>query len=322
MSNYIVITSISRPTQAVREFAALCGYHLVVAGDQKTPADWECENVTFISAAQQQALAYPLTKTLPWNHYCRKMIGYIYAIRAGATVIVDTDDDNLPYENWTFPTFSGDFDVLQSNASFFNIYSLYTKRKVWPRGYPLELICSEVSVQIDKSSTTVGVWQGLADDDPDVDAIYRLVFSELFKFEKRAPVVLSPGVYCPYNSQNTATRKELFALLYLPATVTFRFTDILRGIVAQPIMNAAGFSLGFTEATVYQERNEHNLLADFVSEIPCYTQIQDVINFVSSAISRRASVGDNLYNAYISLEKNKIVTTDELSILESWLQSI
>ena len=59
-------------------------------------------------------------------------------------------------------------------------------------------------------------------------------------------MVLGTGTMSPFNTQNTLIRKELFALLYLPTYVTFRFTDILRGLVAQPIMWAAGYALGFT----------------------------------------------------------------------------
>ena len=41
--------------------------------------------------------------------------------------------------------------------------------------------------------------------------------------------------------------------MYLPTFVTFRFTDILRSYVAQPIMWNAGYRLGFTNATVTQK---------------------------------------------------------------------
>ena len=38
--------------------------------------------------------------------------------------------------------------------------------------------------------------------------------------------------YSPFNSQNTLWRKELLPLAYLPSKVTFRYTDILRGMIA------------------------------------------------------------------------------------------
>lgn len=82
--------------------------------------------------------------------------------------------------------------------------------------------------------------QGLADENPDVDAIYRLTNDTPCYFDERAPVVLEAGTLCPFNSQNTATRRELFPLLYMPVFITFRFTDILRGLAAYEALRRAG----------------------------------------------------------------------------------
>ena len=168
----------------------------------------------------------------------------------------------------------------------------------------------------------VGVWQGLADGDPDVDAIYRLTCNLPCTFDEREPLVLGAGTLCPYNSQNTACRRELFALLYLPALVTFRFTDILRGLIAQPVMWAAGFRLGFLGATVFQDRNEHDYLRDFESEIPCYLETERVVDAVGGAVSGGASVAENLHSAYRALLDQKIVVADELRLLEVWLDDL
>jgi hypothetical protein len=134
----------------------------------------------------------------------------------------------------------------------------------------------------------------LADEDPDVDAIYRLVVGKACIFRERAPVVLAKGTLCPWNSQNTAVRRELFPLLYLPVTVTFRFTDILRSLVAQPIMAAAGYGLGFLGATVVQKRNPHDPMAD----------------------------SENLLAAYESLAAAGIVERAELETLRAWLEGL
>ncbi len=168
---------------------------------------------------------------------------------------------------------------------------------------------------------TIGIWQGLADQDPDVDAIYRLTNNKPCYFDKKGQIVLEKGVVSPFNSQNTAFKQETFPLLYLPSTVTFRFTDILRGLIAQPIW-AMGYSLGFTEATVYQERNEHNLLKDFEQEIPCYLHGEKIIEIVSKSISKDISISDNLMRSYQSLLKNNIVKKEELKILKQWLHLI
>jgi hypothetical protein len=249
------------------------------------------------------------------------MMGYLYAIQNNADIIIDTDDDNIPYENWYFPSFEGEFDTLDKNQGFYNIYKDFTDQHIWPRGLPLNLITSQKEFNRSYSEQKIGIWQGLADGDPDVDAIYRLVSDTACTFKKRNPVVLEQGTLCPFNSQNTAIRKELFPLLYLPAFVTFRFTDILRGLVAQPILWEAGYRLGFTEATVFQERNPHNYMRDFESEVPMYLHTEKTIETISSVISKNKSVSQNLYLAYENLHVMKIVENEEIKLLESWLKT-
>ena len=324
MDNYIVITSINKPTKAIIEFSRFTSYHTIVVGDKKTPDKWKYGNIKFISTNEQEKLNYQCLKYLPWNHYSRKMIGYLYSAEQGASIIIDTDDDNIPYSDWSFPDFSGEFYTTGSNNTFFNIYNFYSNKRIWPRGFPLKYAKNkeEVSKNLNKRNLNVGVWQGLVDGDPDVDAIYRLLDNTPCIFRKKAPLVLDSGTVCPYNSQNTAIRKELFPLLYLPAYVNFRFTDILRGLVAQPIMWAAGYNLGFTKATVFQERNDHDYMDDFVSEIPCYLYAEKIIELTSKVVNSNKSVTTNLFNAYEELVKNKIVQKKEIEVLTSWIKDI
>jgi len=322
----IVITSIFAPTEAVTKFASLSAYQLIVAGDKKSPTNWSEPNVTYLSVADQEAAGFRLSEKLPFNHYGRKMIGYLHAIKGGAQVIIDTDDDNIPYDEWNFPAIQGTFATAPANRGFINIYKNFTSHHIWPRGYPLDLILDTnhnlKEQELTQQEAKIGIWQGLADSDPDVDAIYRLVDNTEIFFAKRPPIVLDKGTLCPFNSQNTLIRRELFPLLYLPAYVTFRFTDILRGLVAQPIMWAHGYQLGFTEATVIQVRNPHDYVKDFESEIPCYLHPNRVIAAVTRAIDPANTVGENLRCAYAELAKENIVTAQEIELLDLWLADL
>ena len=111
MDRCIVLTTINPPSPAVRAWAALDGWRLVVAGDRKTPAAWQCPGGVFLSAALQDSLDSRFSRVLPWNHYCRKMVGYLHAIREGAGIILDTDDDNIPKAHWSVPDFRGEYDL-------------------------------------------------------------------------------------------------------------------------------------------------------------------------------------------------------------------
>jgi hypothetical protein len=320
MKKFIVITSIYNPTEAVIEFSSLSDCELIVVGDKKTPDNWSCISTKYLSLLDQKESNYSLASILPYNHYSRKMVGYLYAIENNADFIIDSDDDNIPKEKWGFPKYEGQFDTIRDKG-FVNIYSFFTKQKIWPRGLPLQMINSnpDLHKNVTTENSKIGIWQGLADGDPDVDAIYRLTDNTPCNFEDREPIVLSKGTISPFNSQNTIFIKELFPLLYLPTFVTFRFTDILRGLVAQPIMWLYDYQLGFTKATVVQKRNPHDYMKDFVSEIPMYENCEKVIDVVTKAVSLDNTMEENLLNAYRALLINKIIIEKELETLEAWL---
>lgn len=321
---FLIVTSIFEPTDAVKKFAKLDDWQLVVVGDKKSPPNWKHEGVIYLSPDDQQKLGYAVLEYLPWNHYCRKIVGYLYAMSQGAETIADTDDDNEPMDNWpSVPDTSQALKTL-SGQKFANIYKHFTKEFVWPRGYPLSLILSDEKPTEESSQQDVGIWQFLANEDPDVDAIYRLTINKLITFDDNEPVVLDKGTVCPFNSQNTVFRKDLFPLLYLPAFVTFRFTDILRGLIAQPILWENNHRLGFGPATVIQKRNPHNYLRDFESEIPVYLNAERVIEIATEALkqNKTTSITDQLLTVYRALHSEQLVPDEEIKLLEAWVEDL
>ncbi|EGT42494.1 hypothetical protein CAEBREN_29347 [Caenorhabditis brenneri] len=97
-NKWIVVTSISSPTNDVKRLASFDDWNLVVVADTKTPLDWKLENVHFLSVEYQNQLPFSLVSSLPYKSYTRKNIGYLYAISHGAEWIYDTDDDNKPFD--------------------------------------------------------------------------------------------------------------------------------------------------------------------------------------------------------------------------------
>ena len=321
---FIIITSIFGPTEAVIAFSKMHGYTLVVVADKKTPQNWDCPNVHYLSVEKQEGLGFNILPVLPYNIYPRKMVGYLYAMSQGATVIIDTDDDNIPKADWEFPPMQGTYDTIKEDSGFVNVYKLYSDEHIWARGLPLGYINKPSGIDGNLSSRecNVGIWQGLADEDPDVDAIYRLTSDKPCYFKDREPVVLARNTVSPFNTQNTYVIRELFPLLYLPAHVTFRFTDILKGMVAQPIMWLYGYELGFVKATVVQKRNPHDYFKDFISEIPMYQYTQKAFEIAMATVTKQHDIKSNLYHVYEALHKNGIVVADELKVLEAWLKDI
>ncbi|MBT8550354.1 DUF288 domain-containing protein [Polynucleobacter paneuropaeus] len=317
----VVITSIFPPTEAVKKFSEKFPGKVIIVGDKKSPSDYKCDDVNFIPFDVQLNSKFEISKLLPPNHYCRKMLGYLFAIEAGATQIIDTDDDNIPKALYSFPEFNGEFKSLKNTDGFVNVYELYSSQKIWPRGLPLRLI-NQTTIdkdQISKKNCNVGIWQALADEDPDVDAIYRLTSDVPCNFIDFGEVTLPRNVISPFNSQNTLFRSELFPLMYLPTTVTFRYTDILRSYIAQPIMWANGYELGFCNSSVIQKRNPHDYTKDFESEIPMYITCEQVVKICMKSIQEGSSISDNLLNCYSELAKANIVESSEIFLLEKWL---
>jgi hypothetical protein len=323
-NNFLIITSIFPPTEAVKKFAEVPGWKVVVVGDKKSPEDWSHPNVSFLSAENQLEFGFEVTQHLPWNHYCRKIVGYLYAIKNGADIIADSDDDNIPYTGWPDLPTTWKADKTLSEVSHVNIYKYFTDEVIWPRGYPLDKIMSDSSPQETEGSEKVGIWQFLADEDPDVDAIYRLTINKPVYFKKGPSIALAKGTICPFNSQNTVFTKELFPLLYLPAFVTFRFTDILRGLVAQPIAWEKGYQLGFGNATVIQERNPHNYMRDFESEIPVYTVGEEATNIAIEVAAKNKAmpVTDMIISIYDALQVKGITTEEENTLINAWVNDL
>ncbi len=326
MHKTIVITSIYPASPSVRKWIAFTDWKVVVAGDKKTPMDWNCHPATYLSVADQESAQFQISRKLPWNHYCRKLMGYLVAIQQGAEIILDTDDDNMPKPDWSIPEFHGNYPVTPPDMSFINVYSYFTDQHIWPRGFPLNRVCDPAARLAASSMRTapvrIGIWQGLADGDPDVDAIYRMTVNTPCFFDLKPPVVLGTGTVSPFNSQNTAFIQPVFPLLYLPASVSFRSTDIIRGLVAQPILWSAGYSLGFTRATVVQNRNDHHYLSDFESEIPCYLYPEKIMDVVEGAVSSQFSIETNLINAYENLIRHHLIPKCEMDLLLAWVQDI
>jgi hypothetical protein len=255
LNKWIVVTSINQPTLAVKAFGKLAktraDFRVVVVGDTKTPGDWSCDGVDFLSIDAQMKRYSPLAELIPVRHYCRKNLGYLYAVQHGADVIIDTDDDNIPYDNFgsnisekvegrllNGTDSNGGGGDAPDKGGWVNIYRHFTDFKaIWPRGLPLDAIQQEGHIPGPTLARCL-VQQYLADEDPDVDAIYRLTGGPLLSFNaKAAPVILAGAgnpahaAWVPFNSQNTLFFREAFGLLYLPCFVSFRMTDIWRSFV-------------------------------------------------------------------------------------------
>ena len=325
----LVITTIAAPTEAMRQLAAGCvkhDYDLIVVGDESSPANFELEGCRFYSLQEQRELGLQFAELCPARHYARKNIGYLLARKAGANVIIETDDDNLPYEDfWARRIRRQNVSVL-ANSGFVNIYRYFSEVNVWPRGFPLEKLSEAPPAFSGLGAEDVDcpIQQGLCNSDPDVDAIFRLTQPLPVTFRDDRRVALRTGSWCPFNSQNTTWWADAFPLLYLPAYCSIRMTDIWRSFVVQRIAWTNGWSVLFHEPTVIQERNQHDLMRDFADEIPGYLRNREICNALENLSLRAGTeyISENLRTCYEMLVRMGVHDAKELNLLTAWIDDV
>jgi hypothetical protein len=325
----IVVTSINPPTDCLRAFAAGAaeqGATLIVAGDHKSPKDFDLSGAQFLGLDEQTQRFPKLAKLLPRNSYTRKNIGYLEAIKSGAALIIDTDDDNAPLSEFWSHSDHSVLGCLIERDGWVNAYAYFSKQLIWPRGFPLnEVRSSQSRPEPGPISTYIcPVQQGLADSNPDVDAIYRLLLPLPVKFDVAPDIILAKGAWCPFNSQNTKWWPEVFPLLYLPAHCSFRMTDIWRSFVVQRILWENGWHVSFHASTVYQQRNEHDLMRDFEEEVSGYLHNAKIRNVLMGLDIRRGIHlhGENLLRCYTALIAMGVIGAAELPLLDAWIQEV
>ena len=326
---YVVVTSIAGPNRILQQLAQGCSereYHFIVIGDQASPAEFHIDGCDFYSLKRQKQTKLKFAQLCPTKHYARKNIGYLLAIRDGASTIIETDDDNIPYQQfWDRRQRIQNVPVLQ-NGGWVNVYRYFTDQNIWPRGFPLERLQEQVAPYQSLNPTNIDcpIQQGLTDDNPDVDAVYRLALPLPQTFKKERRVALINGSWCPFNSQNTRWWPDAFQLLYLPSYCSFRMTDIWRSFIAQRIAWLNGWAILFHEPTMRQERNVHNLLRDFNDEIPGYLHNSEICEALESLPleSGVEKIGDNLKVCYDKLVSMSLISREELQLLDAWLEDI
>lgn len=329
MNTALVVTTILPPTEPLRRWAAACTERNIrfwVIGDRKTPTDFRLEGAHFIGLPEQQKLDFQLARRLPENHYARKNLGYLTAIREGVQHILETDDDNFPLPAfWRSEALASKARTVSLHATpadgWLNVYQHFSDRPVWPRGFPPTLAHRPLPSTTDLASWQAPIRQGLANHCPDADAIYHLAYPEPLYFREAAPFFVGKGQWCPFNSQATSWERAVFPLLYLPSYAPFRLTDIWRSLIAQRVLWEHESGVLFLPPTVHHERNPHDLLADLEEEHLGYRQHLPMSQALSQ-LPLRGTMTNQLCQCYEDFVRRGWLPKAELALLEYWLRDI
>jgi hypothetical protein len=324
----LIITSIANSSNEIlKKYASKSQEKellFIVIGDLKSPDHFDLPGCSFYSLKDQERLAIPLVALTPKGHYSRKNIGYLLAIQAGKKIIIETDDDNIALDDFWRIRDKYSSARFISNAGWVNAYKYFSTQNIWPRGFALEEIQKpQQSHSIGIQEVSAPIQQGLANGNPDVDAIYRLIFPLPFNFDQSTPLALQNGSICPFNSQNTTWFEEAFPLMYLPSYCSFRMTDIWRSFIAQRIAWTCDWPILFHSSTVFQERNQHSLIKDFSDEISGYLNNHKIVNDLMSLDLPRGekNILDNMRRCYGKLIDSKIIEEDEMDLVNLWLNN-
>lgn len=325
---YLIITSIANQDHPILNlYAKESSKHnipFILIGDTKSPKEFNIKGCDFYSIERQQEQHFEIAKNLPFKHYSRKNLGYLIAISKGAETIIETDDDNIPLPNfWEKRIKKVNAHLLQNN-DWVNIYKYFTDVNIWPRGFALEKIQDKLPELENQASVECPIQQGLADENPDIDAIYRLILPLPITFNKSENIALGNNSFCPFNSQNTTWFKEAFPLLYLPSYCSFRMTDIWRSFVAQRIAWSCGWPILFHKSTVIQERNDHDLMNDFHDEIPGYINNSQIYKKLKELNLKKGveNIPENLILCYQKLIDLGYVDKKEITLINSWISDV
>jgi hypothetical protein len=325
---WVVITTINEPTKAIHKYIELSKvnrFTVLIVGDESTPDSYQNLECEFLSFKSQKSLESEWGLNFPSRHYARKNFGYFYAISRGAEFIFDTDDDNIPYEDFgSYLVRKSTVDQVNS-AGFVNAYRYFLDAPIWPRGFPLRHIIKsyelgEVRTYKAELDLKKNIVQFMADGEPDVDAIYRLIDNKKRYFRKDGSVLaLSREQFCPYNSQATLIPRKAFLSLYLPFTAPFRMTDIWRSFMFQTCRNFYDCDLIFSGPIVYQDRNPHDYLADFKDELLGYLHNEEICRFQLGPVVEAHSPFKKFYSRLVDMN---LLKSSEIEFAECWELSI
>ncbi len=336
--NWGVVTTIFDLSDSVIKVGSLIDWCLVIVLDRNGKNRTEYEKllnnrVTILDVTDQEKMSIDFIKKLPWNHFSRKNVGYYYAISQGAEIIFDFDDDNLLYNDNFFYTLLNSYSLevvnVKTKEHSFNPYPLMnpTTKITWPRGFPLDKIKESNNYKeienITIENNKIGIIQSLANNDPDVDAIYRLTSEIPLNFKTNNRIIITPkNSLTPFNAQATIWKKNTFWGLLLPITVHGRVSDIWRSYIVGRILMECDTRIVFTAPFVIQNRNPHNYLKDFQAESPLYFKSSAMVAFLQNWKPKGKGVFNLLEEIIIELYEREFIEIEDVELYKLWIESL
>lgn len=262
MKKFVVSTTINNVTTAIEKLDSLSDWTLIVVGDLKTPKDYKINGI-YLSPEDQNKIDPTLSNAIGWNCMQRRNFGFLHAYKLGADVIATVDDDNIPSDLWgktvhlNKPTEVTKYLV---DDLAFDPIGATNYSHLWHRGFPLELVHSRDYSNSEKVTVIPDVQADFWNGDPDIDAVCRLEHRPKCEFDT-AFFPFTANSYAPFNSQNTFVSRNVIKNYFMFPKIG-RMDDIWASYYLQSL----GATVVYSQPTVFQERNPHDLILDMTKE--------------------------------------------------------
>ncbi len=282
-----------------------------------------------------QEQKWKCSEALGWNTLARRNIAFLEALKWGADVIYSWDNDNIPVDLDHFTHFeywlhSGikvtGTDTLRArsggaidNERWFDPGSLLipaTRHRGFPHDKPVSKLASSVT------DAMIGIAAGLVIGDPDIDASTRI---------ERAPdianvhilgstgIVVDPHTWTVFNSQNTAVIRALMPAWFMMPGVG-RHDDIYASLILQRVAREYKLHVHFGPPFTYQQRNEHDLVADLRKEIDGMENVRKLAAVLDDITLPGKSVIEDTCAIYSALRYCSLLPIESVNAALVWLE--
>ena len=278
MKKVIVTTTINPPTKAIHAFEAMQDWDLVVIGDLKTPKDYKLTRGLYLGPDSQEKYDKAFSDAIGWNCIQRRNIGLLVAHDMKADVVAVVDDDNIPLPGWGSDLMVGrevEVNYYDTDLPAFDPVGATNYPLLWHRGYPLQLLAKRDYLRKSRRKVHVDVQADFWNGDPDIDAVCRMEHAPECNFDPTC-FPLAASKMSPFNSQNTFLAGALLRDYFL-----FPHIGRMDDIWAAYYVQAKGRRVVYGKASVYQDRNIHDLIRDMRQEYLGYENnlslVQDLV---------------------------------------------
>jgi len=287
-----------------------------------------------------QEQKWKCSEAIGWNTLARRNIAFLEALKWGADVIYSWDNDNLPvdtahfwhFENSNFELFNGikitGSDTLRARSGgavdserWFDPGSLLipaTRHRGFPHDKPISKLASSVT------DARIGVAAGLVIGDPDIDAATRMEhrpdISSVHILGSTGAVV-DPHTWTVFNSQNTAVIRELMPAWFMMPGVG-RHDDIYASLIVQRVARERDLHVYFGPPFTYQQRNEHNLVADLRNEIDGMENVRKLAAVLDDITLPGKSVIEDTCVIYSALRYCPFLPIESVNAALLWLEDV